>query len=102
MSPDVAALTAARSQPVAAPRATADAAAAKKAARDFESVFLSEMLGEMFAGLPTDGPFGGGQGEEIFRSLMLDEYGKQLAAQGGIGLADGVTRQLLQMQEARP
>ena len=33
---------------------------------------------------PTDGPFGGGQGEEMFRSLMIDEYGKQIEAQGGL------------------
>jgi Rod binding domain-containing protein len=36
----------------------------------------------------------------MFRSLMLDEYGKQIAAQGGIGLADTVTRELLKTQEA--
>ena len=56
----------------------------------------------MFDGISTDGPFGGGQGEAMFRSLMLDEYGKQIAAQGGIGLADAVTRELLKTQETVP
>lgn len=103
MSPDIAnAMTIARTAPVQAPSETANATTAKKAAGDFESVFISQMLGQMFSGLATDGPFGGGEGEAMFRSLMLDEYGKQITSQGGIGLADAVTRQLLKHQEIRP
>jgi Rod binding domain-containing protein len=30
---------------------------------------------------------------------MVDEYGKQIAAQGGFGLSDAVQRQLLKTQE---
>jgi flagellar protein FlgJ len=103
MSPDITAvMTIARSAPVQAPAKTANVAVAKKAAQDFESVFISQMLGQMFSGISTDGPFGGGEGEAMFRSLMLDEYGKQMAAQGGIGLADSVTKMLLKHQEAVP
>lgn len=90
----------AKAQPVQAPAATANAAVAKKAAQQFESVFVTEFLGSMFADIPTDGPFGGGQGEEMFRSLMLDQYGKQIEEQGGFGLAAPVARQLLALQEA--
>jgi Rod binding domain-containing protein len=64
-------------------------------------VFISEFLGSMFEGISTDGPFGGGQGEAMFRSLMLDEYGKQVAGRGGFGLADAITKSLLAHQEAR-
>jgi len=100
MSPDLdTAMTAARATPVQAPHATPDPAKAKAAASEFESVFLSQFLGSMFEGISTDPPFGGGQGEAIFRSLMIDEYAKQMTAQGGIGLADSVTRQLLKGQE---
>ncbi len=100
MSPDIAnAMTVARSAPVSAPGKTANAEVTKKAAQDFESVFISQMLGQMYEGISTDGPFGGGEGEAMFRSLMLDEYGKQIAAQGGIGLADTVTKSLLKHQE---
>ena len=56
----------------------------------------------MFEGIKTDGPFGGGQGEQMFRSLMLDQYGKQIAERGGFGLSDAITRALLSHQEARP
>ena len=79
--------------------ATATPAALKKAAQQFEGIFVSEFLGSMFEGISTDGPFGGGQGEAMFRSLLLDEYGKQITARGGVGLADAVTRQLMRQQE---
>lgn len=91
----------AKSAPIQAPSKTNNVAAAKAAAQNFEGVFLSQFLSEMFDGISTDGPFGGGQGEQMFRSLMLDEYGKQIAAQGGIGLATSVTRELLKTQETR-
>jgi len=93
----------AQNRPLAAPRATADAAAARKAGQQFEGVLLSQMLNGMFAGVKTDGMFGGGPGEEMFRSLMIDEYARQIAAQGGgLGLADSVTRELLKRQEGAP
>ena len=76
-----------------------DLATAEKVAKDFEAVFIAQFLGSMFAGVKTDGPLGGGAGEEIFRSLLLDQYGRSLAAQGGFGLADSVKRQLLANQE---
>lgn len=96
------ALAIAQSAQKKAPAPTANADAAKKAAKQYESVFISEFLGSMFAGIPTDGPFGGGQGEAMFRSLMLDEYGKQIESRGGFGLSDAITRSLLSHQEARP
>ena len=103
MSPDIqTAMTIAKSGPVQAPHQTNDPVAAKKTAQEFEGVFLSQFLSQMFDGISADGPFGGGQGEMMFRSLMLDEYGKQIASQGGVGLADAVTRQLLTTQESRP
>lgn len=95
------ALALAKAQPPQAPAPTANATAAKKAAKQFESVFISEFLGQMFADIPTDGPFGGGPGEAMFRSLMLDQYAKQMESQGGFGLAAPVTRELLKLQESR-
>lgn len=71
---------------------------AKDVAERFEAQFLSAMLQPMFAGIETDGPFGGGQGEEMFRSLMTEAMGKQMAKAGGIGLADTVQREILKMQ----
>ena len=74
---------------------------ATAAAKEFEQVFLSQMLGQMFSGLKTDGPFGGGSGEEAFRGFLLDEYARQITASGGLGLADDVKRELLSLQEIK-
>ena len=70
-----------------------------KAAKDFEAVFINELMGAMFEGVSTDGPFGGGPGETVFRSMMIENYSKTIAAQGGFGLAAAVKRELLHVQE---
>ena len=69
------------------------------AAKEFEAIFISTMLNQMFAGVRTDGPFGGGHGEEQFRGLLVGEYGKAIADAGGFGLADAVRRELIAIQE---
>ena len=74
-------------------------AAAKKSAQDFESVFVSQMFSQMFQDVSTDGMFGGGHGEEMFRSVLIDEYGKQVAKKGCIGIADAVLKTLISAQE---
>lgn len=71
----------------------------RQAAQEFEARFITEMLKPIFDTIPTDGPFGGGHGEEMMRGLMLEELGKDLAAGGGFGLADAVARQLIITQE---
>src|SRR5262249_45399954 len=68
-------------------------------ARDFEAVFVSQMLAQMFADVKPEGLGGGGSGERIFRSLMIQEVGRQMTQQGGIGITDTVKRELLAMQE---
>ena len=71
---------------------------ARDVAQKFESQFLSQMLGQMFQGIETDGPFGGGHGEEMFRSLLTDSMAKEMTKAGGIGLADTVQREILKLQ----
>jgi Rod binding domain-containing protein len=73
--------------------------AARSAAEEFEAVFISQMLETMFQGVKTDGPFGGGHAEGVFRSLMVKEYGQQIAKIGGIGIADNVYSEILKLQE---
>jgi len=68
-------------------------------AEDFEAFFVSMMTESMMSGIKTDGPFGGGQGEKVFRSILVQEYGKEAASQGNFGIADAVRQQLLKMQE---
>ena len=83
-----------------APAATSKAAKAKAAGEDFEAVFLNSMFQQMFAGV-GQGPFSGGQGAQVWRSFLTDEYSKSFVKAGGIGIAPQVERELLAHQEAR-
>jgi flagellar protein FlgJ len=78
---------------------TRDQAKIKATAQDFEAFFVTHAFEDMFADLSSDPLFGGGEGENIFRSFLLQEYGKQVAKAGGIGVSDMVQKQLLQLQE---
>lgn len=68
-------------------------------AEEFEAVFLSQMLGHMFDGIETNDTFGGGAGEDVYKSMMVEEYGKILAKTGGIGVADHVKAEMIRLQE---
>ncbi len=67
--------------------------------KDFEAVFLSQMMSQMFSGDSITGFFGGGTSGEVYKSYMLNEYGKVMAQAGGIGIATQVKRELLALQE---
>jgi len=71
-----------------------------KAAKEFEAVFVAEMMKPMFEGISTDGMFSGGKGEEIFRGMLLQEYGKIVSQTGSIGISDQVRDEMLRMQES--
>ena len=93
------AITAFQMKPLNAPMAHGDMAAMDKAAKDFETVFIGQMLGAMFSGIQSNGITGGGQGEDMFRSLLVDQYAQGIQNQGGIGIAAAVKAQMLKMQE---
>jgi len=78
-----------------------DRLAARKAAEEFEQTFLTTMLESMFEGVETSAPFGGGHAENQFRSVLLGEYAKDMAQNGGIGIADEVYREILAIQEGK-
>src|SRR3954468_18267886 len=95
--------------PVVSPALTQPAGAASAAelakrgeihetARKFESQFLSIMLQQMFEGVKTSAPFGGGPGEDMFKSFMTDAMGQQMTRAGGIGIAETVQREMLKLQ----
>ena len=69
------------------------------AAEDFEAVFLAEMMKPMFETVKVDETFGGGKGEEVFRSFLVQEYGKILASTGKVGISDHVKQALIDIQE---
>lgn len=61
-----------------------------KAAREFEALVLSQMFEFMFAGVRTDGMFGGGHAEKVYRSLLLQGYADSVAETGATGIAERV------------
>lgn len=81
-----------------APTEAAKRAAIGKTAQAFEAQFLSSMFSQMFDGVETAPPFGGGEGEDAFRSFFSDALGKEVARRGGIGLAKSVEREMLKLQ----
>ncbi|MGH6720249.1 MAG: rod-binding protein [Alphaproteobacteria bacterium] len=81
------------------PKATASPTEAAKTAEDFEAFFLWQVFDSMVAGIPTDGAFGGGQAEQVYRSLLSQEFARVVARGGGVGIADYVQREILRLQE---
>lgn len=76
-----------------------DAEKTKAAAREFEAVFIGQMLNHMFEGVGKDPMFGGGAGEDMFRSMLIQEYGKKMASGKGIGISDQMQKMMIQMQQ---
>ena len=100
-------LQSAQSQANAAQTTALTAAAhSKNAAKNaqlgqkFESMALSSLLAPMWDGLKTDGPFGGGQGEETMRSFYIDSIAKEMAKKGGVGISAMMQKELLKLQGA--
>ena len=81
-----------------------DAQTAKiwKAAQDFEASAIGQFLAPMFDTVDTaNGAFGGGSAEEAWKPMLVDAIGKQIAAQGGFGLAAPIYAALLRVQEGK-
>lgn len=70
----------------------------KETAQKFEASFLSVMMQSMFEGVKTSEPFGGGQGEEMFKSLLTEAMAKEVSKSGGVGLASTVQHEMLKLQ----
>jgi hypothetical protein len=51
--------------------------------------------------MSSDKMFGGGSGEDVYKSLLTQEYGKIVARTGGLGIADAVQREIIHMQEVQ-
>ena len=85
----------------AQPKAKLSSAQMMGAAHDFESVFATQMMTPMFEGLEVNPMFGGGKGEEMFRTVLLDEYGKQMGQNDSLHMVNQLADAMLKAQEAR-
>ena len=71
---------------------------AMEVAKEFEAMFIQEMLAPVFNELGTDGPFGGGAAEKAFRPMLLEQYARNISEAGGVGVAESVLGEILRMQ----
>jgi len=71
------------------------AAKVRKAAEDFESIFLEIVMKSMRDSVQKSGLIDGGNAEDIYRSMLDSEYSKVLAAQRNTGLSANIEAQLL-------
>lgn len=69
-------------------------------AEELEGVFLNMLTKEMFSSIKGDDNFGGGFGEETWRSMQAEELANSMARGGGIGLAQDLMGQMIALQEA--
>lgn len=70
-----------------------------KKAKEFESMFIGQMLHHMFDGIETNELFGGGEGEDVYKSFLLDKYADIITQSGGIGIASQVKAEMIRMQD---
>jgi flagellar protein FlgJ len=87
----------------AGPTATSVAELARRGqihatAQKFEASFLTTVLQTMFQGVSTSPPFGGGEGEDMWKSFLAESMAKSMARRGGVGVAGSVEREMLRLQ----
>jgi len=87
----------------AAPTATSAADLARRGqihatAQKFEASFLTTVLQTMFQSVSTSPPFGGGEGEDMWKSFLAESMAKSMARRGGVGVAGSVEREMLRLQ----
>ncbi len=69
-------------------------------AEELEGVFLNMLTKEMFASIKGDENFGGGFGEETWRSMQAEQLANSMAQAGGVGIAQDLMEQMIALQEA--
>jgi flagellar protein FlgJ len=88
-------MPAARAMPLATMKsATLDQSKLHRVARQFEAMFMTEMIHQANPKPPTTGTFRAGIGETSMRPFMDQALGDAVAARGGSGLAKAIERSL--------
>lgn len=67
----------------------------KKVAIEFESMFVSQMLEHMFGESSGEDLFGGSESDDVYKSMMVEQYGKAIVKSGGIGIAHHIEQSLM-------
>lgn len=76
------------------PQSAGSSVEARKAAKAFESIFVSFMLKAMRSTVGDNPLMPQGFGEKVYTDMLDSEYSDQLADKGGFGIADMILKQL--------
>ncbi|TCM17736.1 rod binding protein [Novosphingobium sp. PhB165] len=71
-------------------------------ARQFEGVFAGQVAKMMLESVDQGDEFSGGHGEEMFRGVLAEQVGNQIAKGKGLGIASAVQAQIIRMQGGNP
>lgn len=66
----------------------------EKIAKDYEAFAYSQWMKQMYEGVPVDPVYGGGKTEEIYRDLLIDEYGKEIVKKSGTGISKNIEKEI--------
>lgn len=66
----------------------------REATKDFEALFIKQMLDSMKKTVNKSGLLDGGMGQEIFEDMLYDEYSKQMADTANLGISEMMFAQL--------
>lgn len=68
----------------------------RKACKDFEAIFIANMLKEMRKSIPKTGFLDSGHGSDIYRSMMDQKIAEKIVNAKGLGIAEILFKQLQQ------
>ena len=72
----------------------------RKAAGDFEAIFVRQILKSMRSTLTSGGMFGSGSVGEIYSDMMDNAISEKIAERGDMGLADIIYKQIVKSIES--
>ena len=72
----------------------------RKAAGDFEAIFVRQILKSMRSTLTNGGMFGSGSVGEIYSDMMDNAISEKIAERGDMGLADIIYKQMVKSIES--
>lgn len=72
---------------------------ARETAQAFEAVLIGQLTNMMMASADEGGDFSGGHGEAMFRGVLAEKIGTEVAKRGGLGLAPAVMQEIIKLQD---
>jgi Rod binding domain-containing protein len=71
----------------------------EKACKEFESLFMYQMLKTMHSMVPQNGLFGDIPGKDLYQTIMDQELSKNIAQHGGVGIGKMLYQQIIRKEE---